>query len=280
MTSGPPALPSGGVTYKTVDTCGAEFEAHTPYHYSTTEDEDEILRPPVRGCHPGLGTQPDRSGHRVRLLLRPRLLRPPGRRLRDGHGQLQSRDGVDRLRHVGPVVLRALTPRIWPTCSRPRFGPRSMAVGWWGSSSAWAGRRRSSWRPASPRSWSSGRPRPPSTWPRTVSGGTTCAAGWASPNPRWHRHHCGRCGQGGGVGGYPVLVRPSYVLGGRAMEIVYDDERLVRGGRGHVRCRRVAPVGRWRDKERPVLVDRFSRMRWRWMSTRCATPPARWSSAA
>ena len=26
--------------------------------------------------------------------------------------------------------------------------------------------------------------------------------------------------------GYPVLVRPSYVLGGRAMEIVYDDERL------------------------------------------------------
>ena len=26
--------------------------------------------------------------------------------------------------------------------------------------------------------------------------------------------------------GYPVLVRPSYVLGGRAMEIVYDDESL------------------------------------------------------
>ena len=26
--------------------------------------------------------------------------------------------------------------------------------------------------------------------------------------------------------GYPVLVRPSYVLGGRAMEIVYDDQRL------------------------------------------------------
>ena len=26
--------------------------------------------------------------------------------------------------------------------------------------------------------------------------------------------------------GYPVLVRPSYVLGGRAMEVVYDDETL------------------------------------------------------
>ena len=28
--------------------------------------------------------------------------------------------------------------------------------------------------------------------------------------------------------GYPVVVRPSYVLGGRAMEIVYDDEELER----------------------------------------------------
>jgi carbamoyl-phosphate synthase large subunit len=26
--------------------------------------------------------------------------------------------------------------------------------------------------------------------------------------------------------GYPVLVRPSYVLGGRAMEIVYSDDKL------------------------------------------------------
>jgi carbamoyl-phosphate synthase large subunit len=26
--------------------------------------------------------------------------------------------------------------------------------------------------------------------------------------------------------GYPVMVRPSYVLGGRAMEIVYDDDEL------------------------------------------------------
>ena len=70
-----------GVTYKTVDTCGAEFEAHTPYHYSTTEDEDEI-RPSDRptGGHPGIGAQPDRPGHRVRLLLRPRVVRPAGGR--------------------------------------------------------------------------------------------------------------------------------------------------------------------------------------------------------
>ena len=35
------------VTYKTVDTCAAEFDAHTPYHYGTYEDEDEVA--PVTG---------------------------------------------------------------------------------------------------------------------------------------------------------------------------------------------------------------------------------------
>ena len=30
-------------TFKTVDTCAAEFEAFTPYHYSTYEEEDEVL---------------------------------------------------------------------------------------------------------------------------------------------------------------------------------------------------------------------------------------------
>jgi carbamoyl-phosphate synthase large subunit len=47
--------------------------------------------------------------------------------------------------------------------------------------------------------------------------------------------------------GYPVLVRPSYVLGGRAMEIVYDDPSL----RSYfARAARVAP-------EHPVLIDSF-----------------------
>ncbi len=46
---------------------------------------------------------------------------------------------------------------------------------------------------------------------------------------------------------YPVLVRPSYVLGGRAMEIVYDDEQLERYIR---RATSVSP-------EHPILIDRF-----------------------
>ncbi|MFX0594903.1 carbamoyl-phosphate synthase large subunit [Melissospora conviva] len=47
--------------------------------------------------------------------------------------------------------------------------------------------------------------------------------------------------------GYPVLVRPSYVLGGRGMEIVYDDETL----RGYIsRATQISP-------DHPVLVDSF-----------------------
>jgi carbamoyl-phosphate synthase large subunit len=47
--------------------------------------------------------------------------------------------------------------------------------------------------------------------------------------------------------GYPVVVRPSYVLGGRAMAIVYDEEALRHYIRNAVQA---AP-------ERPVLIDRF-----------------------
>src|SRR5439155_24397298 len=47
--------------------------------------------------------------------------------------------------------------------------------------------------------------------------------------------------------GYPVLVRPSYVLGGRAMELVYDRESLARYMRAAVKA----------SPAHPVLIDRF-----------------------
>ena len=47
--------------------------------------------------------------------------------------------------------------------------------------------------------------------------------------------------------GYPVLVRPSYVLGGRAMEIVYDEPSLLNYFERAVRA----------SPDHPVLVDRF-----------------------
>src|SRR6202021_1126107 len=55
--------------------------------------------------------------------------------------------------------------------------------------------------------------------------------------------------------GYPVLLRPSYVLGGRAMEIVYDDE----GVRRVMQSMTTGALAREGGvtAERPVLVDRF-----------------------
>ncbi|XP_024026350.1 carbamoyl-phosphate synthase large chain, chloroplastic [Morus notabilis] len=47
--------------------------------------------------------------------------------------------------------------------------------------------------------------------------------------------------------GYPVVVRPSYVLGGRAMEIVYSDDKLVTYLENAVEV----------DPERPVLIDTY-----------------------
>src|SRR5205085_3531302 len=47
--------------------------------------------------------------------------------------------------------------------------------------------------------------------------------------------------------GYPVLVRPSFVLGGRAMQIVYSDAELQHYMRFAVEA----------SPERPVLVDKF-----------------------
>ncbi|KZE76394.1 carbamoyl phosphate synthase large subunit [Paenibacillus elgii] len=47
--------------------------------------------------------------------------------------------------------------------------------------------------------------------------------------------------------GYPVLVRPSYVLGGRAMEIVYSDEELLSYMEYAVKI----------NPEHPVLIDRY-----------------------
>ncbi|MEO6987421.1 MAG: carbamoyl-phosphate synthase large subunit, partial [Aquihabitans sp.] len=56
--------------------------------------------------------------------------------------------------------------------------------------------------------------------------------------------------------GYPVLVRPSYVLGGRAMEIVYDDAQLERAMGELVGFGSLGKEGGL-SASRPVLVDRF-----------------------
>ena len=97
--------------YAMVDTCAAEFAAETPYFYATyaaAGSEPEL--PPVApagGARHRLRAGPDRAGDRVRLLRGPGRGRAARPGLAGGHDQLQPGDGLDRLRRVVTPVLRA-----------------------------------------------------------------------------------------------------------------------------------------------------------------------------
>ena len=74
--------------YKRIDTCAAEFASPTAYMYSTYEiavrrraRRRERAVGQEEGHHPRRRAEPHRPGHRVRLLLLPRLLRAARRRL-------------------------------------------------------------------------------------------------------------------------------------------------------------------------------------------------------
>ena len=104
--------------FKRIDTCAAEFASPTAYMYSTYEtpfagaclERGGAVRP-QEGRDPRRRAEPDRARHRVRLLLLPCLLRAEGCGLRDHHGQLQSGNRVDRLRHLGSPLFRAADRR-------------------------------------------------------------------------------------------------------------------------------------------------------------------------
>ena len=105
-------------------TCGRCSSASTPAPPSSPRPPPTCIRPTRRrsrdtrrqrgaavgqeeGRHPRRRAEPHRPGHRVRLLLLPCRLRAEGCRLRNHHDQLQSGDGVDRLRHLRPPLFRA-----------------------------------------------------------------------------------------------------------------------------------------------------------------------------
>ena len=100
--------------FKRIDTCAAEFASPTAYMYScyappfAGEARDEARPSNERKVdHSWRRPEPHRAGHRIRLLLLPCRLRAQGSGLRDHHDQLQSGDRVDRLRHFRPALFRA-----------------------------------------------------------------------------------------------------------------------------------------------------------------------------
>ena len=235
--------------YKTVDTCAAEFAALTPYHYSTYDEETEVEpRDHAGGAHPRQRAQPHRPGHRVRLLVRARRAHAARGRLRDRHGQLQPRDGLDRLRHLRPPVLRAAHAR---GRARGRATPSSRPARSPASSCSSAGRPRSGWRSGSrtPACRSSAPAPRRSTWPRSAAPSAGC----------WPRPGC---------------PRPKH-----GTATTFDEAQAIADRRSATRCscarRTCSAVAAWRSStttrcsrdyieratqispEHPVLVDRF-----------------------
>jgi carbamoyl-phosphate synthase large subunit len=248
-----------GVTFKTVDTCGAEFEAHTPYHYSTTEDEDEV-QPSDRPRVVILGSGPNRIGQGIEFDYC----------CVHASFALQAAGYETVMVNCNPETVST----DYDTSDRLYFEPltdedlanvldreRAASVG--------EGRLVGvivSLGGQTPLKLAAGLP------PELVLGTSPAANDRAEDREQWNEL-CERLGIAqppGGTAttpaeavavaasiGYPVLVRPSYVLGGRAMEIVYDDDRLVAA------VEAMSGVGGSLGREggvtadRPVLVDRF-----------------------
>jgi carbamoyl-phosphate synthase large subunit len=246
-------------TFKTVDTCGAEFEAHTPYHYSTTEDEDEIT-PSARPRVMILGSGPNRIGQGVEFdyccVHASMALRAAGFEtvMVNCNPETVSTDydTSDRL-FFEPLTSEAVD-QVIAAEQRSSVGEGRLV----GIIVSLGGQ--------TPLKLAAGLP------PELVLGTSPAAIDLAEDRERWNEL-CSRLGipqpPGGTASdaagaravaaqvGYPVLVRPSYVLGGRAMEIVYDDDQLSEA------VEAMSAVGGALSREggvtrdRPVLIDRF-----------------------
>ena len=237
-------------TYKTVDTCAAEFAAETPYHYSTWEDEDEV-RPSDRPKVMILGSGPNRIGQGLEFdyccVHASFALRDAGYEtiMVNCNPETVSTDydTSDRL-YFEPLTAEDVANVV------DAEQPIAVIVSLGGQT---------------PLKLASTLP------PELIAGTSPESIDRAEDREQWSVL-CSELGipqPPGGTAvdtagalavadevGYPVLVRPSYVLGGRGMEIVYDDAQLSRAmaelsGFGSLGIEGGLSV------ERPVLVDRF-----------------------
>ena len=143
----------------------------------------------AEGADPRVGAEPDRPGHRVRLLVRARGDGAARGRVRDRDGQLQPGDRLHGLRHRGPALLRAADLRGRARGRARRAGVRD---GRRGDRAARrpdaAGARRSGSPPPGCRWWAP--PRRRSTSPRTAArsarccGRRACRRRRSAPRPR------------------------------------------------------------------------------------------------
>lgn len=239
--------------FKTVDTCAAEFESRTPYYYSSYDQETEVL-PREKPAVIILGSGPNRIGqgiefdyscvHAALALRDPALGFDYETVMINCNPETVSTDYdiADRLYFepltfedvlavyeaeaaVGPVAgvivqLGGQTPlslaRALEEAGLPIIGTSPAAID--------------------------------QAEDRGHFGSVLSAAQLPAPpyGTAWQLEDALEVARSVG---YPVLVRPSYVLGGRGMEIVYDDDHL----RSYVK-RNLPANGR---ADAPILIDRF-----------------------
>ncbi|MBI2709934.1 MAG: carbamoyl-phosphate synthase large subunit [Actinobacteria bacterium] len=241
-------------TYKTVDTCAAEFEAATPYHYSTYEDTDEVV-PSGRPKVVILGSGPNRIGQGIEFdyccVHASFALRDAGFEtvMINCNPETVSTDydTSDRL-YFEPLTFEDVMNVL--DAERDSGDLRGVVVSLGGQT---------------PLKLADAIPA------ELVLGTSPASIDLAEDRDRWNAL-CARLEipqPAGGTAssfeqartisariGYPVLVRPSYVLGGRAMEIVYDDDHLRRAMQELAGFGSLGREGGL-SAERPVLVDRF-----------------------
>ncbi len=242
--------------FKTVDTCAAEFEAATPYHYSTYDDVSEVA-PSSRERVVIVGSGPNRIGQGIEFdyccVHASLALRDMGYEtvMVNCNPETVSTDysTSDRL-YFEPLTAEDLAEVI---LAESGTGGRlaGVIVSLGGQTPLKLAH---------------------SLDPSLVLGTPVASIDAAEDRERWSAI-CAGLGlrqPPGGVAislegarevvraiGYPVLVRPSYVLGGRAMEIVDDDTALARvmanltGAHGALA--REGGV----SATRPILLDRF-----------------------
>ena len=237
-------------TYKTVDTCAAEFAADTPYHYSTWEDEDEV-RESDRTKVVILGSGPNRIGQGIEFdyccVHASFALRDAGFEtiMVNCNPETVSTDydTSDRL-YFEPLTREDVLNIIdaeQPAKVIVSLGgqtPLKLAgeidvelVAGTSAASIDAAEDRELWNRLCDEL---GIPQPP--------GGTAVTLDDA-------REICDEVG-------FPVLVRPSYVLGGRAMQIIHDHDHLARAMAELSGAGSLGKEGGL-SAERPVLIDRF-----------------------
>jgi carbamoyl-phosphate synthase large subunit len=231
-------------SYRLVDTCAAEFEAYTPYYYSTYDRGDDEVQPSDRKKVMILGGGPNRIGQGIEFdyccVHAAFALKEDGFEtiMVNSNPETVSTDydTSDRL-YFEPLTLEDVLhiyerEKCWGAIAQ--FGgqtPLNLALGLQKNGVNIIGTSPQNIEIAEDRKLFAAMlrklniPQPPNGIATNEAESVAIARGL----------------------GYPILVRPSFVLGGRAMQIVYSDAELTHYMRFAVEA----------SPKRPVLVDKF-----------------------